>query len=219
MLKNFGHFERVHLIFDKILSSRWQILCTFGQIFKTANDQTLNIQSTNLVTLPTSSSIESLSLENTCPSGCWLLNLSFFVIHLFCIFDAFCIIRFREMKYGWDTNPRYLVSTSICPTNCATTIVLRFTLNNLRHKLSPTKHWPRALCSIHSLSGQILSLLFLLSWLSLVRQSMFIQNDFVECFKQAKVISIKIIMPLRTPFDDKELDNGSPLVEQKHCYC
>ena len=149
-----------------------------------------------------------------------LASESFFLCNSsFCIFDAFCIIRFREMKYGWDTNPRYLVSTSICPTNCATTIVLRFTLNNLRHKLSPTKHWPRALCSIHSLSGQILSLLFLLSWLSLVRQSMFIQNDFVECFKQAKVISIKIIMPLRTPFDDKELDNGSPLVEQKHCYC
>ena len=37
--KNFGHFERVHLVFGKILNLLWLILNAIGQIFIAENDQ------------------------------------------------------------------------------------------------------------------------------------------------------------------------------------
>ena len=41
ILQNFDHFEKVHLLFGKILSLLWQILYGFGQMFSVANGQIL----------------------------------------------------------------------------------------------------------------------------------------------------------------------------------
>ena len=41
-LKNFGHFERVHLVFGHILRLFWQILYAIGQNFIDVNGQKLN---------------------------------------------------------------------------------------------------------------------------------------------------------------------------------
>ena len=43
MLKHFGHFESVHLVFGKILSLFWQICNANGQIFIVVNSQILKI--------------------------------------------------------------------------------------------------------------------------------------------------------------------------------
>ena len=51
MLKNFGHFEKVQLLFGKILSLIWQILCDFGQKLSFADGQILNQYTSHLVTL------------------------------------------------------------------------------------------------------------------------------------------------------------------------
>ena len=50
-LKNFGHFERVHLNFGKIFKLFCYILYAIGQIYIAANGQKLNKQSINLVTV------------------------------------------------------------------------------------------------------------------------------------------------------------------------
>ena len=42
MLKHFGHFECVHLVFAKILSLFWQICYAIEQIFICINSQVLN---------------------------------------------------------------------------------------------------------------------------------------------------------------------------------
>ena len=39
MLKHFGNFESVHLVFAQILSLFWQIYYAFGQIFIGVNSQ------------------------------------------------------------------------------------------------------------------------------------------------------------------------------------
>ena len=39
MLKNFGHLERVHLVFGKFFSLPWLILHAIGQIFIAVNGQ------------------------------------------------------------------------------------------------------------------------------------------------------------------------------------
>ena len=41
-VKNFGHFERVHLVFGNILNLLWFILQAIGQIFIFVNGQILN---------------------------------------------------------------------------------------------------------------------------------------------------------------------------------
>ena len=52
-VKNFGHFERVHLVFGNILGLLWQIIYAFGHFFSVVNAQILNKQPGNLVTLLT----------------------------------------------------------------------------------------------------------------------------------------------------------------------
>ena len=42
MLKNFGHFKRVHLVFGKIFKLLWFILYDIGQIFIALNSQKLS---------------------------------------------------------------------------------------------------------------------------------------------------------------------------------
>ena len=42
MLKNFGHFERVHLVYGKIIKLLCLILNAIGQIFIAVNGQKLN---------------------------------------------------------------------------------------------------------------------------------------------------------------------------------
>ena len=51
MLKNFGHFEKVHLIFGKIFKLIWLIVNAIGQIFIAVMGQKFNKQSIHLVTL------------------------------------------------------------------------------------------------------------------------------------------------------------------------
>ena len=51
MLKNFGHFEMVHLVFCKIFKLLWLILNAIGQFFIAVNGQKLIKQCIHLVTL------------------------------------------------------------------------------------------------------------------------------------------------------------------------
>ena len=51
MLKHFGHFELVHLVFGKILNLLWYILNVILQIFVIVIGQMLNKSRSHLVTL------------------------------------------------------------------------------------------------------------------------------------------------------------------------
>ena len=51
-LKNFGHFERVHLVFGQISRLFWQIVYAIWQSVINVNGQKLNKQSSYLATLP-----------------------------------------------------------------------------------------------------------------------------------------------------------------------
>ena len=62
--KNFGHFDRVNLVFGNILSLLWQFLYTFGQFFNFQNAQILSKYFSNLVTLAVAAGLGKYKARN-----------------------------------------------------------------------------------------------------------------------------------------------------------